>query len=62
MPIGGRVVAYIQNQNYVECRRSSKLLVFNWYLLYLYIQGDSEGKVNTLGSDSIGHCERKSLY
>jgi hypothetical protein len=26
------------------------------------IQGDSEGKVNILGSDSIGHCEKKNSY
>jgi hypothetical protein len=23
------------------------------------IQGDSGGKVNTFGGDSIGHCEKK---
>jgi hypothetical protein len=26
------------------------------------IQGDSGGKVNILGGDSIGHCEEKSSY
>jgi hypothetical protein len=26
------------------------------------IQGDSGGKVNILGGDSIGHCEKKSSY
>jgi hypothetical protein len=27
-----------------------------------YIQGDSGGKANILGGDSIGNCEKKSLY
>jgi hypothetical protein len=26
------------------------------------LQGDSGGKVNILGGDSIDHCEKKSLY
>ena len=30
------------------------------YIL-LYVQGDSRGKVNTLRSDGIGHCERKFI-
>jgi hypothetical protein len=30
------------------------------YIL-LYIQGDSRGKVNTLGSDSVGHCKKKFI-
>jgi hypothetical protein len=30
------------------------------YIL-LYIQGDSRRKVNTLGDDSIGHCEKKFI-
>jgi len=27
-----------------------------------FIQGDSGGKVNILGWDSIGHCEKKNVY
>ena len=30
------------------------------YLQY-HIQGDSGGKVNIFGGDSIGHCERKKM-
>jgi hypothetical protein len=26
------------------------------------IQGDSGGKIQVLGGDSIGHCEKKSSY
>jgi hypothetical protein len=26
------------------------------------IQGDSGGKINILGGDEIGHCEKKSSY
>jgi hypothetical protein len=26
------------------------------------MQGDSVGKFNTLGGDSIGHCEKESLW
>jgi hypothetical protein len=26
-----------------------------------YIQGDSRGKANILGGDSVSHCEGKSL-
>jgi hypothetical protein len=28
---------------------------------FLYIQGDSGGKVNILGGDQIDHCEKKSF-
>jgi hypothetical protein len=27
--------------------------------IIVYVQDDSEGKVNILGGDSIGHCEEK---
>jgi hypothetical protein len=27
-----------------------------------YIQGDSRGKINTLGSDNMDHCKKKKLY
>jgi hypothetical protein len=26
------------------------------------IQGDSEGKVNSLGGDGIGHCEKSNIW
>jgi hypothetical protein len=35
-----------------------------WFFtcVYIALQGDSGRKVNILGGDSIGHCEKKSLY
>jgi hypothetical protein len=27
--------------------------------IYIYVQGDLEGKIDILGGDSIGHCEKK---
>jgi hypothetical protein len=32
------------------------------YVTTNVIQGDSGGKVNILGGNSIGHCEKKSSY
>jgi hypothetical protein len=29
---------------------------------YVEIQGDSGGKVNVLGGDTISHCEKKSSH
>jgi hypothetical protein len=31
------------------------------YGIYLYMVGDAGGKVNVLGDDSIGHCEKKNF-
>jgi hypothetical protein len=33
-----------------------------FHTIRISIQDDSKGKVNILGGDSIGHCEKKSSY
>jgi len=54
---------YIQLEKYTEFSRSPKLLVLTWYLLIcVYIKGDTTGKVNISGGDSISHWEKKMLY